>query len=155
MRPDTHSEDYKITSKDDLNVTFSSHIIVSLRPGSCKEVVDDYGGEDWYARIFQEPSRTVVREAVRTHDAFDIKTESADIGASIHETLTVKYKDTPFIVESVSIGNIDYPDKVMEEIEKKLAKEQALAAMDLRGRLLNKKLRFELLMLMVLQKLRG
>ena len=51
----------------------------------------------------------------------------------------------PFEVESVSIGNIDYPNKVMEEIEKKLAKEQELATMAFESKIAEERARIRVI----------
>lgn len=126
MRPKTYSEEFKILSQDNLNVSFSAHAIIKLKPDSCKQVVEEYGGAEWFRRNVQEPYRTLVREAVRPNKAYDIKNQSGEIGAEILSKMKERYKDTPIIVESVSIGNIDYPKKVADSVEEKLAKQQEL-----------------------------
>jgi len=126
MRPSTYSENYQILTSDNLNVSFESHAIMKLKADSCKQVVEDFGGKDWFARFVQEPYRAAVRETVRSFKAYDVKDKSSEIAAAILEQLKTQYKDTPIVVESVSIGNIDYPDVVNRAVEKKLATEQEL-----------------------------
>ena len=126
MRPKTYSEDYKILSKDNLNVSFRSHAILRLKSGTCKEVVENFGADQWFSRNVKEPYRTIVRESVRPHEAYAIKDQSESIATSILSKMQKKYEDTPIIVESVSIGNIDYPPKVNTAVEEKLAKQQEL-----------------------------
>jgi len=48
LRPLTYDEDLKILAKDDLNVAFRFHAVISIAPGSVKEVVQNYGGKNWY-----------------------------------------------------------------------------------------------------------
>ena len=130
MRPTTYSEDYQILSKDNLNVSFQSHAIIRLEKGTCKTVVEDFGGNDWFIRFVKEPYRTIVREAVRPNEAYDIKDKSEEISREILTKLQERYKGTPIIVESVSIGNIDYPKAVNQAVEQKLAKQQELQRKD-------------------------
>jgi regulator of protease activity HflC (stomatin/prohibitin superfamily) len=126
MRPQTYSEDFEILSKDNLNVKFQAHAIIKLRDGSCQEVVEEYGGADWYARNVKEPYRTMVRESVRPNMAYEIKDRSEAIAGDILADMQTRYEDTPIEVVSVTVGNIDYPDEVNNAIKEKLAAEQTL-----------------------------
>lgn len=126
MRPITYSESFQILSKDNLNVSFQSHAIIRLKEGSCKDIVEKYGGDFWFERYVREPYRTMVRESVRPNKTYEIKDLSPQIAEQILHKMKEKYKDTPIIVESMSIGNIDYPRSVNSAVEQKLAKQQEL-----------------------------
>ena len=45
MRPNSYKETFGILAKDDLNISFDFHAIISVRSGSVKEVVEQYGAE--------------------------------------------------------------------------------------------------------------
>jgi regulator of protease activity HflC (stomatin/prohibitin superfamily) len=126
MRSQTNTEPFDLQSKDNLQVKFAAHIIIHLKPRSCQEIVEKWGGKDWYARNIQEPARTYVRERARLYAAFDMKDKMQEISDAVLSDLKSKFAETPFIFESVNIGNISYPQSVLTSIEMKLAKEQEL-----------------------------
>src|SRR5687767_2947440 len=47
MRITTYSEELKIFSSDNLEVTFEAHARIRLKGGSAKEVVERYSGPEW------------------------------------------------------------------------------------------------------------
>ncbi len=65
MRPNTYTEQFKILARDDLNVSFRFHAVISLKPRSVESIVQDYGSSHWYERFVKEPFRTFVRDAVQ------------------------------------------------------------------------------------------
>jgi regulator of protease activity HflC (stomatin/prohibitin superfamily) len=126
MRSQTLSEKFDLQSSDNLAVSFGAHLVMHLKPGTCKDLVEKWGGKDWYTRNLQEPFRTYVRERARVYTAFDMKDKLNEIGVNILKDLQGRYPETPFVFESVNIGNITYPQSVLVSIEQKLAKEQEL-----------------------------
>ena len=73
VRPTTYTENFRILAKDDLNVSFNFHAVLSITPGSIKEVVQNYGEKNWYNRFIKEPFRTFVRHAVQIHTSRELK----------------------------------------------------------------------------------
>jgi len=126
MRPNTYDEHFKILAKDDLNVAFRFHAVISLKPGTVKEVVQNYGGLNWYKRFIKEPFRTFVRDAVQTYESREIKASRATIADGVSEKMTDHLKGSPFKLVSLVVGNVDYPDVVAQAVEKKLAAQQLL-----------------------------
>lgn len=130
MRPRTYSEDYEILTKGDLNVSFQSHARIRLKRDTVAVVVDEYGADEWYAKNVKEQYRSVVRQTVRAYDPFEIKVNTGQIEMDVLEALRGLYKDSPIVFETMSIGNLDYPKLVQEEIEAKkaaLQKEERVA----------------------------
>ena len=125
MRPNTYKEDLKILAKDDLNITFHFHAVLSIKENSTKEVVQKYGAENWYTRFIQEPFRTFIRDSVQHYTSRDIKTKR-DIISKVGEQLLRHVKNTPFQLVSLVVGNVDYPGVVAQAVEKKLAAQQLL-----------------------------
>ena len=130
MRPDTYSEEYEIVTKKDMNLTFDSHVRISLKSGSIKEVVEKFGGKQWYENNVKRPYRSTVREEVRTYKPFEVKLHTEKIAKAVLGKLQERYKGTPIIFESLDIGNIDYPGSVKKEIEAKVASQQKLQRKD-------------------------
>lgn len=148
MRPKNYSEDFRILSRDNMNVGFQAHARISLRRGSVRRVVEelgaaeisrgratDEGGWDvdevpeWYVRNVQQAYRAAVRDVVHDYDAYDIQRRTHEIGEAVLARLGEQYADTPVHFESVSIGNLSYPEAINREIERKLSAEQDLERM--------------------------
>jgi regulator of protease activity HflC (stomatin/prohibitin superfamily) len=138
IRPTTYSEDFELLTSDNLNISFKAHAIIKLKEGSCKDVVEKFGGADWFKRYVQEPYRTIVREAARSQKAYDIQDKSDQIGKSILEAMRKKYDGTPIVVESISMGKVEFPVEVKNAVALKLAKEQELQRKDYESKIADK-----------------
>ena len=121
MRPNTYKEDLKILAKDDLNITFHFHAVLSIKENSVKAVEQEYGAEKWYVRFIQEPFRTFIRDSVQHYTSRDIKTKRDVIANEVRESLLKHVKGAPFQLVSLVVGNVDYPAIVATAVEKKLA----------------------------------
>lgn len=126
MRPETYDENLKILARDDLNVTFRFHAVLSIKQDSVKDVVQKYGAEKWYARFIREPFRTYIRNSVQQYTSREIKANRDVIANNVRESLLQHIQATPFQLVSLVVGNIDYPDVVAQAVEKKLAAQQLL-----------------------------
>lgn len=127
MRPNTYTENFKILARDDLNIQFNFHAILSIRSGTVQQVVESYGGEQWYNRYVRETFRTYVRDAVQRHDSRELKSQRENIAAEVSTKLREYLAGTPFSLTKVVIGNINYPDIVARAVEKRLAAQQLLS----------------------------
>lgn len=127
MRPQTYTEVFKILAKDDLNVAFDVHVVLSVQAGRVQDVVLEYGGADWYGRFVKEPFRTLVRSNVQRYESGEIKEARKQIAAAVRSELETYLEPTPFQIRSLVVGNIDYPAIVAKAVEQKLASLQLLA----------------------------
>lgn len=127
MRPGSYKETFGILAKDDLNISFDFHAILSVRSGSVKDVVEKYGAEHWYNRYVKATFRTYVRDAVQKYNSSDLKTQRAAIETEVTQELQTFLATTPFNVHKVVVGDITYPKIVASAVEKKLAAQQLLA----------------------------
>ena len=93
---------------------------------SIREIVEVYGGSSWYQINIKEPVRTQVRKAVQVYKSLDVKENRATIEAEVLKELRMFLVDKPFEVDTISVGNIDYPDVVENAVERKLAAQQQL-----------------------------
>ena len=85
---------------------------------------------EWYMRNVRQPLRTAVRDIVHGYDAYDIQAQTPEIGGRILAHLQEEWADTPVNFETLSIGNLTYPEAINAEIQRKLAAEQDLERMD-------------------------
>ncbi len=126
MRPDTYEETFSILAKDDLNISFAVNALISVESGGVRQVVDGFGGPEWYQRYVKQPFRTFVRNAVQEYDSRAIKEHRTTIAGAVEADLRKHLATSPFRLVSLVVGNIDYPDIVTEAVEKKLAAQQLL-----------------------------
>lgn len=130
VRPQTKSEQFEIMVKDDLMIGINAHVILNPDPEKIREVVEQYGAENWYERVVQEPLRTLVRDAVQAHDSRTVKDSRREIEAQIKQDLQKYFEDKPFFVQSVNLGDLHYPEVVTKAVEQKLATQQSLEKKD-------------------------
>jgi regulator of protease activity HflC (stomatin/prohibitin superfamily) len=130
MRPKTHSEEFNLLARDDLTLRFKFHAVIAIEPGSVVKVVNEYGGENWYARFVAEPFRSFVRDAVQQYGSTDLKTTMDDCARIVNGRLEKYLEKTPFRLINLSVGDINYPDTVAQAVERKLAAKQLLEEKD-------------------------
>jgi regulator of protease activity HflC (stomatin/prohibitin superfamily) len=126
IRPTTYTEQFKILTADDLNISFHFHTVLAIAPGAVDAVVLKYGGSEWYKRFVKEPFRTFVRESVQRQQSRDVKAKRSEIAAEVQRRLEQHLEETPFRVVSLVVGNVDYPEIVAKAVEQKLAAQQLL-----------------------------
>lgn len=130
FRPQTYSEEFRILSSDELNIAFRFQAIIKPKPNTIQEVVEQYGGEHFYARYIKEPLRSFVRNRVQVLESRDVKNERELIAQDVKQRLDEYLADSPFVVLAAVVGNIDYPEVVTKAVEKKLAAKQLLDEKD-------------------------
>lgn len=126
FRWSTHSEKFQIMSADNLSLTFSAHVVLRPKPGSVKEIVEVYGGGDWYNRNLEQPFRNAVYEAVSGFKALDAKDKRNEIGEKVRGKFLSFLKGKPFEVQSIVVGTINLPQSVAVAQEQKISKETEL-----------------------------
>ncbi len=126
FRPETYHEKFQILTKDELNVSLSFQAVMRIKPNSIKDVVEKFGGAEIYIRYVKEPFRAMVRKNVQSLQSREVKERREEIAMSVKKELVEYLKNTPFIVLSCVVGNIDYPEIVTRAVEKKLAAKQLL-----------------------------
>ena len=128
IRYKTYSERFKILAADQLNIEFMAHVRLRAKrdEASIKEIVEVYGGTNWYQSNIKEPVRTQVRKAVQIYKSTEVKENRASIENEVLIELHNFLADKPFEVDTISVGNIDYPDVVENAVERKLAAQQQL-----------------------------
>jgi regulator of protease activity HflC (stomatin/prohibitin superfamily) len=126
MRAKSYKEDFQLLTSDNLSVSFEVNTRIKLKDGSVQDIVEKWGGVRWYEANVKEPLRTIVREQVTRFSATDIQLETPKVKQLIAEKLAAKFDSTPVHIESVDIGQIQFPAEVAEAISRKIAKKQEL-----------------------------
>lgn len=124
MRPRTFSEENKIITKEQLELKFRAHARIRLRANKVREVVEKWGGADWYNLNVKEQFNTAVREQVQIMRSFDVKDKIDDISAAVMAKMDARYKNSPIEFLSVDIGNIEYPPVVVNSVIEKFVTDQ-------------------------------
>lgn len=130
MRPVTKDETFEVLSKDQLKLHFKAHLIVSLKSGTVKDVVEKFGAEQWYERNLQQIFRSEIYTEVSKYDAFDGVEKRHEIGNLVFQKLKEACTDTPFVIKTVVVSNILPPESVAKAIEEKLKADQELIRKD-------------------------
>ncbi len=119
VRPRTFSEDMKILTAERLELRFRVHARIRLRKGKIKSLVERFGGNNWYRANVQQQLRSVVRAKVQELKAFDVKNQMAEIAAGVLKDMKGRYGKTPIQFLSVDIGDIRYPNIVVQSVVRK------------------------------------
>jgi len=120
MRPHTYSEDMSIITAERLPLAFRAHARIQLRKGSVRAVVEKFGGENWYPANVREQYRSEVRAKVQALDAFAVKERSGEIAEAVLADMIKRYEGTPIEFISVDIGDITYPQVVVDSVIRKV-----------------------------------
>lgn len=129
-----------VLTKDNLKVSFRVHTIFKIRADRVKDFVEQYSslheGEDpnqvvqvAYENYLKERLRTFARDEVEKVDGFDLKGRISVMGDALLARVKVLTDPTPFQVDSVVVGNIQYPESVSTAVATKLAAQQKLEQM--------------------------
>ena len=119
MRPRTYSEDMTIPTRTRVEIELSAYARIKLRKGGVKEVVDRFGGENWYTNNVRDRFRAAVRDQVQKLDPFEVKNEMRHIGDQVLDTMKAEYEKTPIEFVAIDIGDIVYPDRVVNAVTDK------------------------------------
>ncbi len=111
MRPKRYIEEFNVTVKGDVNIKFHAHIILALKPGGSKGLIEKYGAQFYQTRV-QEPFRQSVRVEVTKHGVFEVKDQRQQIAANILAGMREEFAEESFDILDVLAGNIDYDPKV-------------------------------------------
>lgn len=115
-RARTFSEEMKIPTRNRLEVQLRAHARIRLLPGKVQAIVETYGGESWYLNNVRDQYRSSVRDKVQKLDVFEVKDEMRHIGDEVLTDMQARYKDTGIEFLSVDVGDIVYPQGVVDSV---------------------------------------
>ena len=87
---------------------------------------DTLGGE----HFIREPIRTFARDEVQRRNGLDVKEALIPIGDAVLTRIRQYAADSPFLITSVVVGNVQYPAEVADAVSRKLAATQELQRKD-------------------------
>ena len=129
-RARSYAENFQLLTSDNLRISFEVNARLQLRRDSVVEVVEGWGGAEWYEQQVRERLRTMVRRRVMEVSATEIQLQTDAVRQRIFDDLVAQYAETPVEILSVDIGHIEYPAEVMTAIQNKIAKQQELQRQD-------------------------
>ena len=83
-----------------------------------------------YAHFVKEPLRTFALDEVQRRNGLEVKDALIAIGDAVQARIRTYADGSPFIIDSVVVGNVQYPEEVANAVSRKLAATQELARKD-------------------------
>lgn len=126
-----------ILGADKLPISCTASLVYRLDPKKVKEFMEDYGGisnssgrnDDEvadeimhfaYKNFIQQPFRTAVRSALSKHNALDASSKLQEVSTAVYTQLSQKLNNTPFIIDSVAVGETNPPAQIIESVVRKV-----------------------------------
>jgi regulator of protease activity HflC (stomatin/prohibitin superfamily) len=83
-----------------------------------------------YGNFVREPLRTFARDEVQRRNGLEVKDALIPIGEAVLARIRAYADGSPFIINSVVVGNVQYPNEVADAVSRKLAATQELQRKD-------------------------
>lgn len=149
VTPYTYHEEFSgneaVLSRDNLKIAFSVHTVWRIDDQQVPLFMERYSttvSEDSverdpdaivkvaYANFVREPLRTFARDEVQRRNGLEVKDALIAIGDAVLARVREYAQGTPFVINSVVVGNVQYPEEVADAVSKKLAATQELQRKD-------------------------
>ena len=149
VTPYTYTEDFTgnetVLSRDNLKIAFRVHTVWRVDDTKIPLFMERYsttaGRRDIekepdaivkvaYGNFVREPLKTFARDEVQRRNGLEIKDALIPIGDAVLSRIRAYAADTPFIITSVVVGNVQYPSEVSDAVSRKLAATQELQRKD-------------------------
>lgn len=149
VTPYTYHEDFtadeSVLSRDNLKIAFRVHTVWRVNADQVALFMERYSTtvstsaletdpdaivKTAYGNFVREPLRTFARDEVQRRNGLDVKEALMPIGDSVLARIRAYTDGTPFIIDSVVVGNVQYPDEVANAVSRKLAATQELQRKD-------------------------
>lgn len=149
VTPYTYTEDFvgddAVLSRDNLKIGFRVHTVWRVDAARVREFIEGYSTivsrdvverdpdaivKVAYANFVREPLRTFARDEVQRRNGLDVKEALIPIGDAVLARVRQYAGDSPFLIDSVAVGGVQYPDEVASAVSRKLAATQELARKD-------------------------
>jgi regulator of protease activity HflC (stomatin/prohibitin superfamily) len=142
---DTFVGDDAVLSRDNLKISFAVHTVWRVDESRIPLFMERYsttvggGGTQKdpdaivkvaYANFVREPLRTFARDEVQRRNGLEVKDVLIPIGDAVLARIRAYATGSPFIVTSVVVGNVQYPEEVATAVSRKLAVTQDLQRKD-------------------------
>jgi regulator of protease activity HflC (stomatin/prohibitin superfamily) len=149
VTPYTYNEDFMdddaVLSRDNLKIAFRVHTVwrvddtrIPLFMERYSTTITDRGHESApdsivkvaYQNFVREPLRTFARDEVQRRNGLDLKEVLVPIGDAVLTRIRAYAAGSPFVITSVVVGNVQYPEEVSAAVSRKLAATQELQRKD-------------------------
>ena len=149
VTPYTYTEEFvgdqAVLSRDNLKISFAVHTVwrvdeervplfmerfsTTITNGDHEKAPDTIV-KVAYSHFVREPLRTFARDEVQQRNGLTVKDELIPIGDAVLARIREYAADSPFIITSVVVGNVQYPSEVADAVSRKLAATQELERKD-------------------------
>jgi regulator of protease activity HflC (stomatin/prohibitin superfamily) len=149
ITPYTYTEDFShddaVLSRDNLKIQFRVHTVWRLDDNQVPLFMDRFSTtvanqqlekepdaivKVAYANFIREPLRTFARDEVQQRNGLEVKDELIAIGEGVLSRIQAYANASPFTINSVVVGNVQYPEEVATAVSRKLAATQELQRKD-------------------------
>ena len=149
VTPYTYAEafsgDDAVLSRDNLKIAFSIHTVWRIDDTRVPLFMDRFSTtvqknvvekdpdsivKIAYANFIREPMRTFARDEVQRRNGLDVKEALIPIGDAVLTRIRQYAAESPFVITSVVVGNVQYPAEVADAVSRKLAATQELQRKD-------------------------
>jgi regulator of protease activity HflC (stomatin/prohibitin superfamily) len=149
ITPYTYTEEFTgnqtVLSRDNLKIAFAVHTVWRVDetriPLFMERFSTTVGGAETekspdavvrvaYGHFIREPLRTYARDEVQRRAGLIVKDELIPIGEAVLARVRAYAAASPFVISSVVVGNVQYPEEVADAVSRKLAATQELERKD-------------------------
>ncbi|MEO8074972.1 MAG: SPFH domain-containing protein [Acidobacteriota bacterium] len=149
ITPYTYTEDFSrddaVLSRDNLKIAFQVHTVWHVDDSKVPLFMDRFSTtveratlekepdaivKVAYGNFVREPLRTYARDEVQRRNGLEVKDALIAIGDAVLARIQRYATGSPFIVSSVVVGNVQYPEEVATAVSRKLAATQELQRKD-------------------------
>jgi regulator of protease activity HflC (stomatin/prohibitin superfamily) len=149
ITPYTYTEDFTgndtVMSRDNLKIAFRVHTVWRIDETRVPLFMERYSTtvsqretekdpetivKVAYANFVREPLKTFARDEVQRRNGLEVKDALIPIGDAVLGRIRAYANGSPFILNSVVVGNVQYPAEVADAVSRKLAATQELQRKD-------------------------
>jgi regulator of protease activity HflC (stomatin/prohibitin superfamily) len=149
ITPYTYTENFTgddaVLSRDNLKIAFRVHTVWRIDEGKIPLFMERYSTtvrngdlhktpdaivEVAYGHFVREPLKTFARDEVQRRKGLAVKEDLIGIGGAVLGRIRQYAQGSPFILTSVVVGNVQYPEEVASAVSRKLAATQELERKD-------------------------
>ncbi|HTH02456.1 MAG TPA: SPFH domain-containing protein [Vicinamibacterales bacterium] len=149
ITPYTYTEDFSrdeaVLSRDNLKIEFRVHTVWHVDDTRIPLFMDRFSTtvgrstlekdpdaivKTAYGNFVREPLRTFARDEVQRRNGLEVKDALITIGDAVLARIQRYAAGSPFIISSVVVGNVQYPEEVATAVSRKLAATQELQRKD-------------------------
>jgi regulator of protease activity HflC (stomatin/prohibitin superfamily) len=149
VTPYTYTENFTgedaVLSRDNLKIAFRVHTVWRIDESRVPLFMERFsttmasGGHDKepdsivqvaYGNFVREPLKTYARDEVQRRNGLEVKDALIQIGDAVLSRIRQYADGSPFVIASVVVGNVQYPEEVASAVSRKLAATQELQRKD-------------------------